>query len=204
MFVAVMWLRIRLFTSASSCNPRDVSHCIYSALNSYVCCELLHRVDLVCCTLSQTAMNCQQLVYQVHVTAFLSTCIQVDSLLNCSSIYCVKFYVLKIWGIESLQFLCVFLHVCDVSSLCCTSCASCFCTGVCVCVCARAQAYWPSSEGRCPCCTDLDFCGLLWIPCGFPCSCRALLLLQVLVAVTFVVVEHFEVVDFKLMGCKAM
>ena len=96
MFVAVMWLRIRLFTSASSCNPRDVSHCIYSALNSYVCCELLHRVDLVCCTLSQTAMNCQQLVYQVHVTAFLSTCIQVDSLLNCSSIYCVKFYVLKI------------------------------------------------------------------------------------------------------------
>lgn len=93
-FVAVMWLRIRLFAITSLCNPREVSCCIYSAaLNSYVCCELLHHVDLVCCTLSQTSMNCQQLVYQVHVTAFLSTRIQVDSLLNCSCIYCIKLFI---------------------------------------------------------------------------------------------------------------
>lgn len=147
-FVAMMWLRIRLFTITSSCNPRGVSCYIYFPLNSYVCCELLHRIDLVCCTLSQTSMNCQQLVYQVQVIAFLKTRIQVDSLLNCRYIYCIKLYVLKIWGIGSLQFLCMFLHVCNISSLCretgkwilcCTSCASCFCTGVCVharaCVC---------------------------------------------------------------------
>jgi hypothetical protein len=66
------------------------------------------------------------------------------------------------------------------------------------------QANWPSSEGRCPCSTDLDFHGLLWIP--LPLSSPSnLLLVQVLVAVTFVVVvEHFEVDDFKLMGCGAM
>jgi hypothetical protein len=40
--------------------------------------------------------------------------------------------------------------------------------------------------------------------CGFPCSFQALLLVQVLEAVTFVVVEKFEVVDFQLMGCRAM
>ena len=40
----------------------------------------------------------------------------------------------------------------------------------------------------------------LWIPLQL----SSPLLLQVLVAVAFVVVEHFEVVDFKLMGCKAM
>jgi hypothetical protein len=73
----------------------------------YDCCELLHRV-LVCCTLSQTYMNCQP----VHVTAFLSTGIQVDSLSNCTYIYCIKICVLKIWGIGSLQFLCTFPHVC--------------------------------------------------------------------------------------------
>jgi hypothetical protein len=113
-----MWLRIRLFTVTSSCNPREVSCYIYSALNSYVCCELLHRVDPVCCNLSQTFMNCQQLVYQVHVTACLSTRIQVDSLLNCRCIYCIKIYVLKMWGIGSLQFFPTFLRVCDISSLC--------------------------------------------------------------------------------------
>jgi hypothetical protein len=174
-----MWLRIRLFTFTSLCNPREVSHCIYSAPNSYVCCELLHHVGLVCCSLSQTAINCQQLLYQVHVTAFLSTCIQVDSLLNCSSIYCVKLYVLKIWGIGSLQFLCMFLHVCDISSLCCTSCASCFCTGVCVCV-RACRPTGPAVKERCPRSTGLDFHGLLWIPLQLlsPSTCT------VLVAVT--------------------
>jgi hypothetical protein len=153
-FVAVMWLRITLFTVTSSCNPREVSCCIYSALNSHICCELLYCVDIVCCAPSQTSINCQQLVYQVHVTAFLSTCIQIDSLLNCRCIYCIKIYVLKSWGIGSLQFLPTFLHVCDISSLCketgkwilcCTRCASCFCTGVCLCVHAHVQANWPSS-----------------------------------------------------------
>lgn len=150
-------------------------HVVFILLWTHVCCELLHHVDLVCCTLSQTSMNCQQLVYQVHVTAFVSTHIQVDSLLNCSCIYCIKLYVLKLWGIGSLQFLCTFLHVCDISSLCketgkwmlcCTSCASWFCTCVCmyVCVHVHVQANLPIIERRCPCCTDLDLHGLLWIP----------------------------------------
>lgn len=118
-------------------------------------------------------------------------------------IYCIKIYRLRIQYIGSLQFLCMFLHVCDISSLCtetgkwifcCTSCASCFCSGVYV------QANWPSNEGRCQCCADLDFSGLLWIPF----SCLTLLHLPLLVVVTFIGGEHFEVVDFRLMGCRAM
>jgi hypothetical protein len=58
--------------------------------SSYDCCELLHCVDLVCCTLIQTSVNCQQLVYLVHVTAFLSTGIKVDSLLNCRNVFIVS------------------------------------------------------------------------------------------------------------------
>jgi len=65
--------------------------------------------------------------------------------------------------------------------LCCTRCASCFvlvcvcvhararvcahaCVHACTCTHAHVQANWLSSEGRCPCCTDLDIRGLLWIP----------------------------------------